>query len=143
MRRAIELGMNVPSFPFGALIVDRRSADVLAEGWQKDNPICHGEIDALNALAKAHAGIDGTDLLLYTTAEPCPMCQSATLWAGIGTVIFGTSIEYLKNRGWWQIAITSAEIVRQADFRHCTLIGGVLERECNALFESGQPSDRR
>ncbi len=32
MHRAIELAANVPDFPFGALIVDRDSGKILAEG---------------------------------------------------------------------------------------------------------------
>jgi tRNA(adenine34) deaminase len=32
MRRAIELGKHNPQLPFGALIVDRVSGEILAEG---------------------------------------------------------------------------------------------------------------
>ncbi|MCY2977314.1 MAG: hypothetical protein NTU79_01445 [Planctomycetota bacterium] len=35
MQRAIELAANVPDFPFCALIVDRDSGKILAEGWNK------------------------------------------------------------------------------------------------------------
>ena len=138
MRCAIELAKKVPRLPFGAVIVDKRSGAIVAEGWNRseENPIWHGEIDALNALARALPGADRSQFLLYTTAEPCPMCQSAILWAGVGTVIFGASIRYLQSRGWWQIDILADEVVRRAPFRECTLIGGVLEQECNALFET-------
>jgi len=136
MVRAIELGKNVPCFPFGAVIVDSESGEIVAEGWNRsaENPIWHGEIDALNRLAQVRPVIDGARLFLYSTAEPCPMCQSAILWAGIGAVIFGSSIRYLQSRGWWQIDITAEEIVRRAPFRKCILIGGVLKEECDALF---------
>ena len=63
------------------------------------------------------------------------MCQGAILWAGIETVVFGSSIRFLQSRGWWQIDITAEEVVRRSPLRRCTLIGGVLESECNALFE--------
>ena len=35
MRRAIELALNVPNVPFGALIVNRDTDEILAEGWNK------------------------------------------------------------------------------------------------------------
>jgi tRNA(Arg) A34 adenosine deaminase TadA len=144
MRRAIELARTVPHLPFGAVVVDGQSGAVVAEGWNRSavNPLLHGEIDAINHLAGARPGADWTPLVLYTTAEPCPMCQSAILWAGIGTVVYGTSIRFLQSRGWWQIDILSEEVVRRTPFRKCLLIGGVLEPECNALFESALPPTR-
>ena len=137
MRRAIEIGKQNPRLPFGALIVDRVTGEILAEGWNRTeiNPIWHGEIDAINRLVELHPTSDGSQLVLYSTAESCPMCQGAILWTGIETVVFGSSIRFLQSRGWWQIDITAEEVVRRSPLRRCTLIGGVLESECNALFE--------
>ena len=110
----------------------------MAEGWNKSsvNPTWHGEIDAINRLAESQAGFDGSQLVLYTTAEPCPMCQGAILWTGIKTVVYGTSIRLLQSLGWRQIDILAEEVVRRSPSWRCTVIGGVLERECNALFEA-------
>jgi len=136
MRRAIELAANVPDFPFGALIVDRGSGEILSEGWNKSsiNPTFHGEIDAINQLALTHPGIDANKLVLYTTAEPCPMCQGAILWTGIEMVVFGTSIRSLQKMGWRQIDILAEEVIRRSPAWKCTITGGVLEQECDALF---------
>jgi tRNA(Arg) A34 adenosine deaminase TadA len=135
MRRAIALAANAPDLPFGAVIVDAGSGAILAEGWNRtgQNPLWHGEIDAMNRLAES--GAAGNGLTLYTTAEPCPMCQSAALWSGIGTVVFGTSIRTLQRQGWRQIDILAEEVVRRSPGWNCVLIGGVLEPECDALFE--------
>lgn len=38
----------------------------------------------------------GLSEVRYTTAEPCPMCQAAILWSGIGTVVLGSSIRSLQ-----------------------------------------------
>ena len=137
MRRAIELARQVPRLPFGAVLV-RDTGEVVAEGWNRTsiNPIWHGEIDAIHRCALEHAGIDWSRLTLYTTAEPCPMCQGAILWAGIPRVVFGTSIRHLQALGWHQIGIDSAEVVRRTPFAACSILGGVLEAECNALFAS-------
>jgi len=101
MRRAIKLAANVPDVPFGAIIVDRDTDTILSEGWNKTshNPTWHGEIDASNTLAASSIGIKGKNLVLYTTAEPCPMCQGAVLWSGIETVVYGTSIRSLQRLG--------------------------------------------
>lgn len=138
MRRALELGRQVPAFPFGTVIVRQETGTIVAEGWNRipENPTWHGEIDAINRCAAGHRGIDWSRLVLYTTAESCPMCQSAILWAGVGTVVFGSSIRTLQSQGWWQIDIEAAEIVRRTPFARCTLMGGVIQAECDALFEA-------
>jgi tRNA(Arg) A34 adenosine deaminase TadA len=138
MRRAIELALNVPNVPFGALIVNCDTDEILAEGWNKTNinPTWHGEIDAINQLVLRQESLDASKLVLYTTAEPCPMCQAAILWAGIGMVVFGTSIRFLQNNGWHQIDILAQEVIHRSPHWSCKLISGVLEKDCNALFQS-------
>ena len=131
----MELAANVPLFPFAALLVDQ-AGTIVAEGWNKStqNPTFHGEIDVINNCARLNPKVDWTRLTLYTTAEPCPMCQGAVAWAGIAQVVYGTSIPFLKSLDWWQIDIRAEEVQRRTPFRKSTLLGGVLEKECNALF---------
>ncbi len=144
MRRAIALTANCPHLPFGAVIVRGATGAVVAEGWNQSaiNPTWHGEIDAINRLAESGLGDDASGLVLYTTAEPCPMCMGAIFWSGIGTVVFGSSIRFLQRQGWRQIDILSDEVLRRSPAWKCTLIGGVLEAECNALFDSARPAAR-
>ena len=99
MRRAIALAGKVSDLPFGAVIVDRDTGTILSEGWNKTsiNPTWHAEIDAINGLASSGVAFEGKNLVLFTTAEPCPMCQGAVLWAGIKTVVLGTSIRSLQR----------------------------------------------
>ena len=136
MQRAIELAANVPDFPFGALIVDGDSGKILAEGWNKSaiNPTFHGEIDAINQFVHTNPGIDGSKLVIYTTAEPCPMCQGAILWTGIEMVVFGTSNGSLQRMGWRQNDILAEEVIRRSPAWRCTILGGVLEQGCDELF---------
>jgi tRNA(Arg) A34 adenosine deaminase TadA len=142
MRLAIAMAQNVPLFPFGAVIVRRTTGEVLAQGYNRSslNPTYHGEIDVINRCAADHSPLDWTELDLYTTAEPCPMCQSAIEWAGIATVYFGTSIPFLQQHGLRQIDIRAEEVSRRTPFRNTMIIGGILESECNALFEAAQNS---
>jgi tRNA(Arg) A34 adenosine deaminase TadA len=137
MRRAIRLAANNPKYPFAAVLVDEDKR-VVGEGWNRSalNPTWHGEMDAINKCAAAHPRIDWTKLTLYTTAEPCAMCQGAVAWAGIKRVVFGSSIPFLKSIDVWAIDIRAEELARLAAFRKCTVVGGVLEEECNKLFRA-------
>ncbi len=140
MRRALAVARKL-DLPFGAIIVRRETGEVLAEGVNRtdESPTFHAEIDAINRCASQHSGVDWRELDLYTTAEPCPMCQGAIEFAGIGTVYFGTSIPWLMSRGWWQIDLRAAELAGRSPNGGAHLIGGVLETECNALFEAAGP----
>jgi tRNA(adenine34) deaminase len=138
MRRAIEIAKDNPNAPFGTVIVAQETGEVLAEGLNEAerNPILHGEVAAILNLAQARPGVDWTRLVLYTTAEPCPMCAGAILWCGIPHVVFGTSIVTLKRLGLPQIDLSAEEVARRSSFGVFELAGGVLEGECDALFEA-------
>ena len=139
MRCAIEIAKGNPRAPFGTVIVDRTDGRIVAEGLNRaqENPIWHGEMDALRAL---DASADRSRLVLYTTAEPCPMCQAAILWSEIGEVVYGTSITTLIALGWPQIVLRAEEVATRANFVACNLVGGVLERECDELFRAASPT---
>lgn len=138
MRRAIEIARGNPEAPFGAVLIHRQTGEVVAEGLNRwrENPTWHGEIDAINRCAAERPGVQWSDLRLYTTAEPCCMCQGAIIWAGIPELVFGTSIQTLKRLGWNQIDIPAHEVARRTPFQRCKLIGGILERDCDALFQA-------
>jgi tRNA(Arg) A34 adenosine deaminase TadA len=76
MNLAIDAARNVPRRPFGAVIVDSDSGELVCRGWNRSdvNPIWHGEIDAINKLHQGplHQGQarDPSSLVLYSTAEP-------------------------------------------------------------------------
>jgi tRNA(adenine34) deaminase len=139
MRQAIEIANANPDAPFGTVIADGETGKVLAEGLNdaEKNPILHGEIDAILNLAGSEPDADWTRLVLYTTAEPCPMCSGAILWCGIPHVVFGTSIATLERLNLPQISLSCGEIARRASssFAHPEITGGLLEGECDALFE--------
>ena len=138
MRRAMALALKIPEFPFGAVIVRRETGEIVAEGFNQSvlNPVFHGEMVAINHCAELQHPADWSEFDLYTTAEPCAMCQSAIEWAGIACVYYGTSIPYLQKHNWWQINIRASEVIAQTAFRNSRIIGGILEAECNALFDN-------
>ncbi|MBS0266166.1 MAG: hypothetical protein JSS02_29825, partial [Planctomycetes bacterium] len=52
MWQAIAAATNAPQAPFGAVIVNGGTGQIIARGWNKTglNPLLHGEIDALQDL---------------------------------------------------------------------------------------------
>jgi len=135
MWRAIEVARGNFARPFGAVLVDADTLQVVSEGLNltQASPVRHGEIEAIERCAAERPGVDWSRLWRDTTAEPCCMCQGAILLAGIRRGVFGTSIETLRKLGWRQIEIPAAEVVRRTPEAQCELIGAVLERECDDL----------
>lgn len=138
MRIAIELAKKNPQAPFAALIVDNKTGKILAKGLNasKVNPTFHGEMVAINNCIKKHPQINWSNVTLYTTAEPCSMCQSAVVWANIPRVVFAASLDYLKSHGWDQINLHASEINKKSPFYHGVITGGVLADKANPLFAS-------
>lgn len=142
MDEAIEVAKKNPSAPFGAVLVDRRLEEVVARGVNSasTNPTLHGEIAALGAYAKADPK-NWSHLTLYTTAEPCCMCQGALVWAGATRVAYGVSIGDLKQLGWDQIDISAAEVTRRSWRRDMRVVPGVRRAMCLELFRNAQRTD--
>ena len=94
MRRAINVARRNPEAPFGAILVDREIAEILAEGVNdaRRNPILHGEIAAILGCVEAQPAADWSRLALYTTAEPCPMCTRACLMVHNGSQIISAAM---------------------------------------------------
>ncbi|SHM89606.1 nucleoside deaminase [Ruminococcus flavefaciens] len=98
MKIAIEearLGINSGhGGPFGCVIV--RDGEVVGKGHneviKRSDPTCHGEVMAIRNACQNLGTYDLTGCELYTTAEPCPMCRGAILWANIRKVYFGCNI---------------------------------------------------
>jgi tRNA(Arg) A34 adenosine deaminase TadA len=137
MRRAIQIACGNPDAPFGCVIADAETGEILAEGLNdaEKSPILHGETAAVIDLFDGRPGADPSDLVLYTTAEPCPMCSGAILWSGIPRVVLGTRLETLKSFGRPLVDLPCEEVSRRASFDGFEVTYGVLEAECDALFE--------
>jgi guanine deaminase len=98
MRRAIELsryGMRRrDGGPFGAVVV--QNGRIIGEGWNQviatNDPTAHGEVVAIRHACRTVGTFVLAGCDLYTSAEPCPMCLSATYWARVARVFFGNTV---------------------------------------------------
>ena len=63
------------------------------------------------------------------------MCASAILWCGIPRVVYGTSIGTLRRLRLPQIGLPAVEVAGRSSFGGFEITGGILEEDCDALFE--------
>ncbi len=118
--------------PVGALVVVEGEVIVRAhnrkETWQ--DPTAHAEILAMRAAAQQLGRWRLTDATLYVTVEPCMMCAGAAVMARVARVVYGC--RDLKAGGCGSVFTIPEE--RRLNHRP-EVIGGVLERDCQALLQ--------
>lgn len=80
--------------PFGCVIV--KGNKIIGRGHNlvvsHNDPTAHGEITAIRDACKNIGAFSLAGCELYTTAQPCPMCLAAILWARIDKVYYGCNI---------------------------------------------------
>ncbi len=101
---------------FIAIIVDADTGQILAEGinTSRHDPTEHSEIAAIRRLVGALPRADWHRVVMYTTAEPCPMCSAALVYSGIGRVRYGIDRDTLYARGWREFRMRTAQIFADA-----------------------------
>jgi tRNA(Arg) A34 adenosine deaminase TadA len=126
--------------PFGASIINTRTGKTLLRALnavkQELDPSAHAEVRAIRLATKKLKSVSLAGFTLYSTCEPCPMCMSAALWAGLDRVVYGATIQD-ANRHCNQIQIPACEVEARSDM-HCKVDGPLLRDECYALFTNPQ-----
>ena len=79
--------------PFGAVIV--KNGEIVAKAHnsviESNDATAHAEVNAIRLASKILNTHDLSDCILYTSAEPCPMCLSAIIWANIKEVYYANT----------------------------------------------------
>jgi tRNA(Arg) A34 adenosine deaminase TadA len=132
------LSLETPSpNPFGAEIVSSKTGERLMRAMNavaaEHDPSAHAEVRTMRLACAKLQSPSLTGYTLYTTCEPCPMCMSDALWAGVDRVVFGATIAD-ANRFCKQIRIPATEVVERSDMR-CVVTGEVERAACVAIFE--------
>lgn len=77
-------------FPAGAVLV--KEGKVIGEGVSVGNiihdPTAHGETASIREACKNVQSSDLSGATLYASMQPCIMCLSAAMWAGVARVVF-------------------------------------------------------
>jgi tRNA(Arg) A34 adenosine deaminase TadA len=119
---------------FGSVIV--LNGEVIAKSHDREvtlkDPTHHAELDSIRlASQKLNGNLTGCTII--STHEPCPMCASAIIWAGITEVVYGYSIKDSIKEGRKRINITSKELFQIAKAR-INVLEGVLKNDCSILY---------
>ena len=119
---------------FGSVIVYKN--EIIAKDHDREetdaDPTSHAEMNAIRKASK----ILGKDLNLCTivsTHEPCPMCTSAIVWANIGTVVYGYSIEEAIKQGRRRIDVRCRELFLRSN-RNVKIVENILFEDCSLLY---------
>lgn len=119
---------------FGAVII--RDNILISRAHDTDkiskDPTAHAEINAIRQASEQVNG-DFSDCILVSTHEPCPMCSTAIVWAGLKQVAFGYSIHDSLNHGRKRINLTCNELFKRAGAL-IEVISNVKKEECGLLY---------
>lgn len=79
--------------PFGAVIVKNEEIITSAHNTviESRDATAHAEINAIRQASKILNTNDLSECVLFTSAEPCPMCLSAIIWANIKEIYYANT----------------------------------------------------
>ena len=126
--------------PVGAIAI--HSNRIIGAGFnrkeQRHSPIAHAEIIALEQAAKHLGSWRLSDVTLYCTLEPCPMCAGAMIQARLPRLVYGAPDVRFGAAG------SIVDVLRAEGFNHrVDIMSGVLEEESMALLQDFFGSLRR
>src|SRR5271167_3790689 len=122
--------------PFAAEIMDSTTGKRLMRALNavavQNDPSAHAELHTVRRACRKLGSYSLRGYTLYSTCEPCPMCMSNALWAGLDRIVYGATIDD-ANRFCRQIRIPAVEVARRSDMQ-CIVTGPVLRELCYTLF---------
>jgi tRNA(adenine34) deaminase len=140
MRRAIELARagnaGVGTNGIGCVIV--RDGKLIGEGcneveWRHD-ATAHAEIVSMRRAGQRLGSHELRDAVLYTTLQPCGMCTMASIWAKISRIVYGAGRDDVHAMYFEDRHLDTVDFIRDAFRTDLSLDGGLLVRECAALY---------
>lgn len=78
---------------YGALVV--RGGRIVGQAPSRvvvnRDPTAHAEMEAIRDAARRLGRGDLGGAVMYSSSPPCPMCEAAAYWAGIGRLVYGST----------------------------------------------------
>ena len=131
--REAQMAFEQGEVPIGAVIVHNGQVIASAhnEREQNNDPTAHAEILAIQRAAKALGSWRLTDVTLYVTLEPCPMCAGAIMQSRIKQLVYGA----MDFKGG-----ATGSVMNVLDYtlwnHRVDVVAGVLEDECKDILKS-------
>lgn len=140
MRQAIDKAreaMLAGQPPYAACVVGPDGA-VLAVAhnaiWQNQDATAHAEVEAIRAACRSLGASELKDCVLYSTAEPCSMCLSASVWAGLRRIVYAIDMQDEPRFGLAEPTVPCRTLLQMLG-KELPVQGGVLRAEMHALLE--------
>ena len=138
VRRALELAREAAAngnTPFGSLL--ERGDEIIAESentTRTDNDVtAHPELKLARWAARELDDGDGaaSEVTMYTSTEPCPMCAGAIALSGLGRVVYSTDGETAAELAPGDDPALTSDLLERTD--GIEIVGPVLEAEGKAV----------
>jgi tRNA(Arg) A34 adenosine deaminase TadA len=139
MQLAIEEAAKAP-WPFGAVIV--RDGVVLSKagaGDGQDNlidPTAHAETNAVRFACKALNSSNLAGATMYASCEPCALCMGAIWYAGVRTVVYGSSIPDEEALFHWKDLAIPAEVLQGMTEGKLKVQGGFMRDKVMDMYRA-------
>ena len=134
MRRALAIARETDAAPgknpIGCVIVlnGRIIGEACNEVDLRHDATAHAEILAMGRAGAALQCNELRDAVLYSTLQPCGMCTMASIWAKVGRIVYGAGRDDVHE------ILSTENFIRDAFKDDITLEGGLLAKECAALY---------
>ena len=128
-----ERGAAEGNVAVGSVLVDGHKVVARGRNLVRSNsdPTAHAETVALRHAGEQLGHTDFSDLTLYTTFEPCPMCCGAILASGVRVLVMGARYD-LKESRWGRYTVESLLDLTNSAGR-LIVITGVLTQACTEV----------
>lgn len=122
--------------PYAACVVKdgRVIACVHNAIWSKTDATAHAEIEAIREACRVLGSIDLAGCTVYSTCEPCSMCYSACVWAGVERIVYGVRMEDEERYGIARRTVPAAQMQALMG-RPQALVHDFLREEMIEVFE--------
>ncbi len=121
--------------PFGVVLADEKG-NIIASAYNTQNSsfdiTAHAEINLLRRVCKKLKTNNLSKYLLFSNAESCSMCASATIKAGIRSIYYGAPHEPSMNPN-----ISIFELAKRAK-KKIHIHPNILKKECVAQITRGR-----
>jgi len=136
MRLSIALAQQAADegeVPVGAVAI--RNGLVIGQGYNRkeaaNDPTAHAEVIALKQAAMSIGNWRLTDVTLYCTLEPCPMCAGAMIQARLSRLLYGARDLRFGADG------SVVDVLNSDEFNHQVSVErGLLESESADLLQT-------